>query len=167
MCGWTPVAPSSALLSSVCKTWPDEGQVGHLISLAGWNWCKYCLVYAPGRHASSLSVVHTWPIVSEGFHACACGWPEACRDLEAQLVLGQDMLSCLSLASCQTCSSQICYCSGQRERDQVLWLCRPAKKPRSPRSCAALTMMHGHKCLKRGSRASPQRCLLPLLQYSG
>ena len=31
--------PSSALLSSVCKTWPDEDQVGHLISLAGWKSC--------------------------------------------------------------------------------------------------------------------------------
>ena len=30
---------SSALLASVCKTW-----LGHLISLAGWNWCYHVLV---------------------------------------------------------------------------------------------------------------------------
>ena len=33
--------------SKQCKTLPDEDQVGHLISPAGWNWCESCLVAWP------------------------------------------------------------------------------------------------------------------------
>ena len=38
--------PPSALPSSACKTWPDQDQAGHLISLAGWNWCTSCRVHS-------------------------------------------------------------------------------------------------------------------------
>ena len=43
------LTPSSALLSSVCRTWPVQDQVEHLISLAGWTWCDSCPV-----------LPHTW-----------------------------------------------------------------------------------------------------------
>ena len=47
-----PVATFSVLLSYMCKTRPDQDQVGHLISLAGWNWCDPCLVLSSFSRAA-------------------------------------------------------------------------------------------------------------------
>ena len=56
---------SSAQRSSVCKTWPDQDQVGHLISLAGWNWCNSCAAVqerasaqGPSRAAEARAAAH-------------------------------------------------------------------------------------------------------------